>query len=153
MADQCLENAKELIRQELQELKSAGSVKRTLYQQDLDSYLELQQQLKAQWLKNRSKSTPLHAHISAIRSYDNLVPSKVLSKQAKLSQCLHLMEVETRQQTLVKDERQQLVELLEPQVARQEEVMGRHSLNLMNRLCFLEEEIKEIEEKMRARGF
>jgi hypothetical protein len=152
MADQCLENAKELIRQELQELKSAGSVKRTLYQQDLDSYVEVQQQLTAQWLKNRSR-TPLHAHISAVRTSYNLVPSKVLSKQAKLSQCLHLMEVEKRQQTLVKGERHQLVELMEHQVAQQGEIMGRNSLNLMNQLCSLEREIQEIEENMRARGF
>jgi DNA-binding transcriptional MerR regulator len=152
MANQCVVYAKELIRQELQEFKNAGSVKRKLFQQELDTYLEVTKHLQYKWQKNRSKAL-LHAHITAIRSSDNLVPSKVLSKQAKLSQCLHSMEIEMRQQTLVETQRKELVELLAEQVARQEELHSRNSLKMMNQMCLLENEIKEIQEKMRSRGF
>ena len=152
MANPWVEYTKELIRQELQEFKNAGSIKRKLFQQDLDSYLEVKKHLEDKWQKNRGK-TLLHAHMSAIRSSDNLVPSKVLSKQAKLSQCLHSMEIEKRQQNLVKSQRKELAELLALQVAQQEELNSQNSLKMMNQMCLLENEIKEIQEKMRSRGF
>ena len=152
MANPCVDYTKELIRQELKELRDTGSIKRKLFQQELDSHLEVKKHLEDKWQKNRRK-TLLHAHITAIRSSDNLVPSKVLSKQANLSQCLHSMQIETRQQNLVKAQRKELVELLTLQVARQEELRSQHVLKLMNQMCLLENEIKEIQEKMRSRGF
>lgn len=117
-----------------------------------NAHLEVKTHLENKWQTNRRKNL-LRAHITAIPSSHNLVPSKVLSKQAKLSQCLYSMEIEMQQETLVKTQRIELVELLAEQLARREELHSRNSLKMMNEMCLLENEIKEIQEKMTSRGF
>lgn len=101
---------------------------------------------------NLSEKRALHPYIKAVTIEDHLVPSKILSKQAKLAQLLHCMEIYRIQKNLIEKEQREMAELYCHQAAQEEEQASEVSLELMNQLCQADSALRELKEKMRKLG-
>ena len=136
-------------RQELRELYVKGETKRQFYKQEQEKLTSIRDNLRAKWLKNR-KRTPLHNYATAMTQSKSsrMVPSTVLSQQARLCQALHLMEVHLRQKNLVQSQHRQYVTLFQHQAAQIEEEKTMVEINMMNSLCQKEEQVKEMMERL-----
>jgi len=150
MADDC--NAVQQLQQELEQLKESGAAKRRRHQGELEKLGQIKEELHARWCKTTQRR-PLHAYVKAVTSENHLVPSKILSQQAKLAQSLHLMEVYMQQKTLVEKQRKQYAELLCHQAAEQEDIQSEVTLDIMNQLCRADSELRGLKEEMRKMGF
>lgn len=139
------------LQHELNQLREEGLTKRRRNQGELLHLQQSHDHLREKWRK-ASQKRPLHAYIKAVTSEQHLVPSKILSKQAKMAQSLHLMEVYLQQKSLIENQQRQYAQLLCTQAAQQEELASDISLAIMNDLCQADGELRELKEKMREIG-
>ena len=142
------ENAVERIRQELVDLKTDGWTKRRRRLGELEQRQQHYELLHSKW-KRSSQKQPLHMYIQELTDVNHLIPQTILGKQAKLAQCLHLMEVYMQQMSLMETHHREYAQLLALQAGQEEDEQSKVTLELMNDLCILDTELQELREKLK----
>jgi hypothetical protein len=137
------------IRQELVELKKDGWTKRRRRLGEMEQRQQTLAELHSKWKRASQKQNPLHTYIKELTDDKHLIPQTILGKQAKLAQCLHLMEVYMRQTALVEQQNRRLAQLLAQQAGQEEEEQSNITLELMNELCILDTELQELRGKLK----
>lgn len=140
------------MRQQLNELRESGEAKTRRRQGEIEKFTSTRDQLYSKW-KRACQKRPLHHFVKALTDENHLVPSKILSQQAKLAQCLQLMEVYMRQKTLVEKQNREYAELIAQQAGEQEELQSEITLELMNDLCVIDNEIRDIKKELEELGY
>jgi len=143
--------AVEQARHELQDLITIGLAKSRRRQGKITKLNQEKNRLHAEW-KRTSERSHLHLYVKAVEGEGHFVPSKILSQQAKLSQCLHLMEVFMRQKTLIEKQNRKYAELIAREAAEQEDERSEVTLDSMNELCEVDSEIRDLKEEMKDLG-
>lgn len=146
------DTAIEQARQELQQLQELGAASRRRRLGEIETLTDTKNDQLSKW-KKACQKRPLHQYVQAVKEESHLVPSKILSQQAKLSQCLHLMEVFLQQKNLVEKQNRAYAGLVAQQVAQEEEERSQVTLEIMNELCRQDVEIRALQEEMRNLGF